>query len=105
MIDTGVDYKHPALGGCFGPGCKVAYGYDFVGDDYDNGDSDKDTPKPDKDPMDCAGHGTHVAGIVAARNEGPDAMGPQVFVGVAPDGERLGHFLAVNQQPFFVVYG
>ncbi|KAG0318389.1 hypothetical protein BGZ97_003889, partial [Linnemannia gamsii] len=85
IIDTGVDYKHPALGGCFGPGCKVAYGYDFVGDDYDNGDSDKDTPKPDKDPMDCAGHGTHVAGIVAARNEGPDAMGPQVFVGVAPD--------------------
>ncbi|KAG0291090.1 hypothetical protein BGZ96_005492 [Linnemannia gamsii] len=85
IIDTGVDYKHPALGGCFGPGCKVAYGYDFVGDDYDNGDSDKDTPKPDKDPMDCAGHGTHVAGIVAARNEGPNAMGPQDFVGVAPD--------------------
>ncbi|KAG0199598.1 hypothetical protein BGX33_011545 [Mortierella sp. NVP41] len=69
-VDTGVDYKHPALGGCFGPGCKVAYGYDFVGDDYDNGNSDKDTPKPDKDPMDCAGHGTHAAGIVAARNEG-----------------------------------
>ncbi|KAG9063681.1 hypothetical protein KI688_003792 [Linnemannia hyalina] len=85
IIDTGVDYKHPALGGCFGPGCKVAYGYDFVGDDYDNGDSEKDTPKPDKDPMDCAGHGTHVAGIVAARNEGPNAMGPQNFVGVAPD--------------------
>ncbi|KAF9089585.1 hypothetical protein BGX29_011983 [Mortierella sp. GBA35] len=84
-VDTGVDYKHPALGGCFGPGCKVAYGYDFVGDDYDNGNSDKDTPKLDKDPMDCAGHGTHVAGIVAARNEGPNAMGLQGFVGVAPD--------------------
>lgn len=25
IIDTGVDYLHPALGGCFGPGCKVAY--------------------------------------------------------------------------------
>ncbi|KAK5823345.1 hypothetical protein F5H01DRAFT_317862 [Linnemannia elongata] len=85
IIDTGVDYKHPALGGCFGPGCKVAYGYDFVGDDYDNGNSEKDTPKPDRDPMDCAGHGTHVAGIVAARNQGPNAMGPQDFVGVAPD--------------------
>ncbi|KAF9922857.1 hypothetical protein FBU30_007000 [Linnemannia zychae] len=85
IIDTGVDYKHPALGGCFGPGCKVAYGYDFVGDDYDNADTDKDTPKPDSDPMDCAGHGTHVAGIVAARNEGPHATGPQSFVGVAPD--------------------
>ncbi|KAF9146907.1 hypothetical protein BG015_011473, partial [Linnemannia schmuckeri] len=85
IIDTGVDYKHPALGGCFGPGCKVAYGYDFVGDNYDNGNSEKDTPNPDKDPMDCAGHGTHVAGIVAARNEGSNAMGPQDFVGVAPD--------------------
>lgn len=64
----------------------MAFGYDFVGDDYDNGDSDKDTPKPDSDPMDCAGHGTHVAGIVAAQNEGADARGPVNFVGVAPEG-------------------
>ncbi|KAG0332559.1 hypothetical protein BG000_009906 [Podila horticola] len=85
IIDTGIDYKHPALGGCFGPGCKVAFGHDFVGDDYDNGDTDKDTPKPDKDPMDCAGHGTHVAGIVAAQNEGTAAKGPENFVGVAPE--------------------
>ncbi|KAF8988842.1 hypothetical protein BGZ52_010819 [Haplosporangium bisporale] len=85
IIDTGIDYKHPALGGCFGHGCKVAFGYDFVGDDYDNGDTDKDTPKPDRDPMDCAGHGTHVAGIVAAQNEGDAAGGLQNFVGVAPE--------------------
>ncbi|KAL8280710.1 hypothetical protein RQP46_007033 [Phenoliferia psychrophenolica] len=26
IIDTGVDYTHPALGGCFGKGCKIAYG-------------------------------------------------------------------------------
>ena len=32
VIDTGVDYTHPALGGCFGAGCKVVNGYDFVGD-------------------------------------------------------------------------
>jgi hypothetical protein len=25
IIDTGIDYLHPALGGCFGPGCKVAH--------------------------------------------------------------------------------
>lgn len=25
VIDTGIDYLHPALGGCFGSGCKVAY--------------------------------------------------------------------------------
>ena len=33
-IDTGVDYSHPSLGGCFGPGFKVAGGFDFVGDAF-----------------------------------------------------------------------
>lgn len=57
-IDTGTDYKHPALGGGFGRGFKVAGGYDFVGDNYDG----SNTPEPDNDPLDnCAGHGTHVA--------------------------------------------
>ncbi|KAK8061167.1 hypothetical protein PG997_015388 [Apiospora hydei] len=32
MMDSGVDYTHPALGGCFGPGCLVEHGWDFVGD-------------------------------------------------------------------------
>lgn len=27
IIDSGIYYKHPALGGCFGPGCKVEFGY------------------------------------------------------------------------------
>jgi subtilisin family serine protease len=38
IIDTGVDYKHPAFGGCPGkpgPGCRFAFGRDFIGDDYD----------------------------------------------------------------------
>jgi subtilisin family serine protease len=35
IIDSGVDYLHPALGGCFGPGCKVRYGYDFADEDED----------------------------------------------------------------------
>lgn len=30
----GVDYTHPALGNGFGPGHKIALGYDFVGDAY-----------------------------------------------------------------------
>lgn len=34
IIDTGVDYTHPSLGGCFGPNCLIAGGYDFVGDNY-----------------------------------------------------------------------
>jgi hypothetical protein len=31
IVDTGVWYYHPALGGGFGPGFKVAGGYDLVG--------------------------------------------------------------------------
>ena len=52
-MDTGIDYDHPDLGGCFGPGCRVAYGYDFVGDAY-NADPASATynpvPVPDRDP-------------------------------------------------------
>lgn len=65
VIDTGIDYDHPDLGGgCFGAGCKVIGGYDFVGDAYDAGTNPN--PVEDGDPDDCNGHGTHVAGIVGA---------------------------------------
>ncbi|KAI0142935.1 subtilisin-like protein [Xylariaceae sp. FL1272] len=82
VIDTGVDYTHPALGGCFGPGCLVAFGTDLVGDDY----TGSNTPVPDDDPYDgCAGHGSHVSGIIAAQaNE-------YNFTGAAP-GVTLGMF-------------
>jgi hypothetical protein len=60
IIDTGVDYHHPALGGAFGPGARVAGGEDFV--NHDN------------DPMDDHGHGTHVAGIVAGNGGGVVGM-------------------------------
>ena len=31
VIDTGVDYDHPDLGGCFGRHCRVEKGFDLVG--------------------------------------------------------------------------
>jgi len=65
VIDTGIDYTHPDLGGGFGPGFKVVGGYDFA-----NGDDD---------PRDDNGHGTHVAGIIAG-----DPTGPGGRIGVAP---------------------
>jgi subtilisin family serine protease len=67
IIDTGIDYLHPLLGAGFGPGHKVVGGYDFVGDKFIG----NNTPVPDKDPLDCNGHGTHVAGIIGANPGNP----------------------------------
>lgn len=47
VIDTGVQYDHPDLNG------QVELGWDYVNDD--------------DDPMDDNGHGTNVAGIIAAK--------------------------------------
>ncbi|HEY7116924.1 MAG TPA: carbohydrate-binding protein [Tepidisphaeraceae bacterium] len=53
VIDSGVDYKHPALGGGMGAGYKVEAGYDFE--------------RNDGDPMiDSNAHGTGTAGVIAA---------------------------------------
>ncbi|KAJ3114738.1 hypothetical protein HDU96_001737 [Phlyctochytrium bullatum] len=95
VIDTGVAYDHPALGGAFGPGHKVSFGYDLVGDDYDG--YDPATIKPDSDPLDecsASSHGTHVAGIVGADATNvtdPEWATPIPFTGVAP-GATLGAY-------------
>ncbi len=68
IIDTGIDYTHPDLGGGFGPKYKVVGGYDF-------GDNDPD-------PMDQEGHGTHVAGIAAANGK---------VKGVAPEAKLMAY--------------
>jgi hypothetical protein len=80
IIDSGIDYLHAAFGGpgrasdyngndptvvetgTF-PTTRVVGGRDFVGDSY-NGGSDT-VLRPDPDPLDCGGHGTHVAGTAA----------------------------------------
>jgi minor extracellular serine protease Vpr len=83
VIDTGIDYTHADFGGpgtvaafnsakatstapasptLFGPAApKVKGGFDFVGDDYDANDPTS-VPKPDPNPLDCNGHGSHTAG-------------------------------------------
>lgn len=69
IIDTGIDYTHPDLGGCprtsniNTAGCaKVAGGYDFA--------------NKDNDPFDDHGHGTHCAATAAGKG---------ILSGMAPD--------------------
>jgi subtilisin family serine protease len=60
VIDTGVDYNNPALGGGFGPGNKVVAGYDFA-----DGTAN---------PMAVySQHGTAVAGLIASSD--PNDLG------------------------------
>ncbi|CAE6533518.1 unnamed protein product [Rhizoctonia solani] len=71
IIDSGVDYMHPALGGSFGPGSKIIGGYDFVGDNY-TGLPGTPPPVPNDNPREqCNGHGTHVAGTIGANPNNP----------------------------------
>ena len=93
VIDTGIDIDHPDLGGTGTPGTtpfpssRVKWGYDFVGDAYDAGGSTAAqlTPKPDGNPDDCNGHGTHVAGIIGANGDfatgGVRGVAPKVSFG------------------------
>ena len=66
ILDTGVNYSHIDLGGCYGnnslsSGCKVWGGWDYCADDGSLNCTTEDT-----DPIDVNGHGTHVSGIAAA---------------------------------------
>lgn len=124
VIDTGIDYTHANFGGSGDPADfenndgtviepgtfpteKVVGGHDFVGDEYDASSSDPEvnTPEPDPDPLDCQGHGSHVAGSAAGSgvlaggdtyggpynsdiyDENDFAVGP----GVAPDAKLRGY--------------
>ncbi|KAH9439836.1 hypothetical protein MCOR27_005480 [Pyricularia oryzae] len=86
VVDAGLDYLHPALGGGVGAGFKVRFGIDLVGDDFKVGLP----PRPRSDPYaECLAHGTHVSGIVAGNQSSTG------FVGVAP-AANLEHYRVVG---------
>lgn len=60
VIDTGLDYFHPAFRG------RAMMGFDFASND--------------PDPMDEAAHGTHVAGIVAGNDGNIQGIAPNVKI-------------------------
>jgi len=80
IIDTGIDYLHADFGGAGDtdaflannpaviepgtfPTARVVGGRDFVGNAYHGSNA----ATPDPDPLDCNGHGSHVAGIAAGQ--------------------------------------
>ena len=67
VIDTGVDYNNPALGGGFGPGAKVIAGYDFA------------TNTPDPLATDSQ-HGTAVAGLIGSDDPNNLGVAPGVKI-------------------------
>jgi len=67
IIDTGVDFNHPDLFG-WGPDGKVVGGYNFI--------------QEDEPPLDTNGHGTQVAGVIAADGQA---------IGMAPKAKILAY--------------
>lgn len=83
IIDTGVDYTHPNLGGCTtqqftsGQCSKIPGGWDFA----DN----------DNDPMDEVGHGTQIAGIIASDHSR--------YTGISPDAKIVAVRVGNGDEP------
>lgn len=100
VIDTGIDYTHamffgagtsdaykavePSVANAGFPNKKVVGGVDLVGTKYDAASVDfaNHIPNPDMNPLDEAGHGSHVAGTIAGHGDGVNT-----YNGMAPDAD------------------
>src|SRR5215203_7141885 len=86
VVDSGVDYNHPDLKDNIwtNPGEVAANGIDDDNNGYKDDVHGYDFVNGDGDPMDEYGHGTHVAGVAAAR-----ADNGQGGEGVSPNSKIL----------------
>ena len=83
IIDTGVDFNHPDLFG-WGPDGKVVGGYNFI--------------QEGQPPMDNNGHGTQVAGVIAADGQAA-GIAPKAKIlayKVSEDGEGVSSDLIIS---------
>ncbi|MEA1981759.1 MAG: S8 family serine peptidase [candidate division Zixibacteria bacterium] len=95
IIDTGVDSKHPDLQGRIwrNPGeipddsidnDNNGYIDDTLGYDVSGDLPNLFNAEGDNDPSDIVGHGTHIAGIIAANNDGVGVVGVAPWVEIMP---------------------
>lgn len=73
VIDTGIDFQDPLLGGGIGSHKKVIAGYDFVTNGPLTGDPD--------------GHGTGVTGVIGANRF---TFNRRIYQGIAPEAHLIG---------------
>ncbi len=113
ILDTGIDYTHATFGGpgtveafeaaaaastqpadpaLYGPDApRVKGGIDLVGDAYDaSGEGAALIPVPDDNPLDCEGHGSHVAGTAGGSGVNADGTTyPGPYDSTTPDHDFL----------------
>ena len=134
IVDTGIDYTHANFGGpgtvaafqaaaatstaaanpaLFGPlAPKVKGGIDLVGDAYNANaaaGSPALVPHPDANPLDCGGHGSHVAGTAAGfgvKSNGATFTGPYNVAAYTANAFKIGPGVAPRADLYAVrVFG